>query len=220
MITRLQRVLYKIRRRLFVADFSLWMICPIERLCKLKPKDQFQASRLENADRQIELLSECNPNLDCDAFRSLNAERFRCFAIKSDDRVIAYAWTGIGEIPSEHNCNGHPWTGLSIKLTSEDVYLFSAYVRPEYRGRRLYEALIGHIARTFFDDGLRRILLTTDACNTSALNAVQRMGFLNCGTTQFVGWGTFRRSKYEMTTAFLPNVIGFYCGDTHPRVNE
>lgn len=168
---------------------------------------------LECSNRRLESLLECNSSLDREAFRSLDAFRFRCFAMEIDHRIVAYAWTGIGEIPAEHNSNGHPWTGLPIKLAPEHVYLFSAFVSSEHRGRRLYEALVGHIARTFFDEGFQRMVLTTDARNTSALNANERMGFYCCGTTQFSGWQRFRRSTYEMATAFSPNEIGTYVGD-------
>ena len=193
------------------------MICPLNKLCEVQSADDSDLSFEEIAVEELNRLRECNRDLDEDVFRTLDAKRFRCFALVANKQVVAYAWTGRGVIPAEHNCNGHPWTGLSFQLSPLDAYLFSAYVKSDHRGRRLYQSIVCKVAELLLADGVQRLILTTDALNSSSLRAVERMGFVCCGSTRFIGWLGLRCGRYKMTTAFTPNNLGFYVGDTRRR---
>ncbi|WP_409994272.1 GNAT family N-acetyltransferase [Pirellula sp. SH-Sr6A] len=163
------------------------------------------------------MLSQCNPLLQCEAFQYLDRKRFRCYALMASEAIVAYAWVGTGDIPAAHNSSGHVWTGLPLFLDPETAYLFAAFVKPEHRGKRLYQVLISQAAEILRADGVLRIALTTDANNARAIQAVKRMGFEVCGVTTFCAFVGWRRAYYCVSSSFEPSKVGQYVGDPRTR---
>ena len=116
-----------------------------------------------------------------------------------------------------HNSSGHVWTGLPLFLDPETAYLFAAFVKPEHRGKRLYQVLISQAAEILRADGVLRIALTTDANNARAIQAVKRMGFEVCGVTTFCAFVGWRRAYYCVSSSFEPSKVGQYVGDPRTR---
>ncbi len=171
------------------------MICPLNKLCEVQSADDSDLSFEEIAVEELNRLRECNRDW-MRMSSDIGCKRFRCFALVANKQVVAYAWTGRGVFPPNTIAMVIPWTGLSFQLSPLDAYLFSAYVKSDHRGRRLYQSIVCKVAELLLADGVQRLILTTDALNSSSLRAVERMGFVCCGSTRFIGW------------------FGLRCGDT------
>jgi GNAT superfamily N-acetyltransferase len=212
-VRRFELVLYFLLRRLGVADRSLLYCGSVSRIAETSASHPVQHEFRELSQEDISALGDCNNDFEINAFRLLDSTRFRCFTLAREKRIAAYAWVGLGDIPASHNSNGHEWTGLPIHLDAETAYLFAAFVAPASRGQRLYQVLLSQIASTIRKEGIKRIALTTDLTNSSAIKAVQRMGFVLYGETQFTAVAGWRRANYCVATNFLPSRLGKYVGD-------
>ncbi|XZE22630.1 GNAT family N-acetyltransferase [Pirellulaceae bacterium SH449] len=209
--------MYSLLRRVGIADFSLLMCSNVEHLAASGQKLPDGIELIELSVESFDILSQCNPLFQFEAFQYLDRKRFRCYVLMASEAIVAYAWVGTGEIPAAHNSNGHAWTGLPLFLDPRTAYLFAAFVNPEHRGKRLYQVLISQTAKILRADGILRIALTTDANNARAILAVKRMGFEVCGITTFcalVGW---KRASYCVSSSFEPSKVGQYVGDFRTR---
>jgi GNAT superfamily N-acetyltransferase len=207
------RLIYSLYRRIGVADRSLLMCCDTQHLSGYETQfdEKIAVSSLPLED--IYQLAACNHDFESEAFQSLDPQRFRCFVIRVDEQIAAYAWIGLGNIPAEHNCNGHPWTGLPIALDAKTAYLFAAFVADQYRGQRLYQFLMSRVSSLLLSEGILQVALTTDIKNDSAIRAVQRMGFAICGESRFTSVLGWKRAAYSVGACFEPNKLGRYVGD-------
>jgi|GEM_PF-3564703 GNAT superfamily N-acetyltransferase len=213
LVSRFDLLLYSLLRRLGVADRSFLFCGSVSRIAEASASLPVRHIIRELSQEDISALGNCNHDFESDAFRSLDSTRFRCFTLAQEKRITAYAWVGLGNIPASHNSNGHEWTGLPIYLDAETAYLFAAFVAPANRGQRLYQILLSQIASRLRDEGIKRIALTTDLKNSSAIKAVQRMGFVLYGETKFTAVAGWRRANYSVATNFLPSRLGKYVGD-------
>jgi GNAT superfamily N-acetyltransferase len=213
LVSRFDRVLYSLLRRLGVADRSFLFCGSVSRIADASASHPVRHEFRELSQEDISELGDCNNDFEINAFRLLDSTRFRCFTLAQEKRIAAYAWVGLGDIPASHNSNGHEWTGLPIHLDAETAYLFAAFVAPANRGQRLYQVLLSQIASTMRKEGIKRIALTTDLTNSSAIKAVQRMGFVLYGETKFTAVAGWRRANYSISTNFLPSRLGKYVGD-------
>lgn len=214
---KIDRLVYALLRQVGISDFSLLMCSGVEDLAASHQKLPVGIEMTELLLENCHILSRCNPQFEWAAFQNLDPKRFRCYALLASDAIVAYAWTGTGDIPAVHNSNGHAWTGLPLSLDSKTAYLFAAFVNPEHRGKRLYQMLISQATNILKADGISRIVLTTDANNARAILAVQRMGFEVCGITKFRAFAGWRRASYCISSSFEPCRVGSYVGDPKPR---
>ncbi len=211
--SRFDRVVYSLLRRLGVADRSLLFCGSVSRIAEASASHPVRHEFRELSREDISAIADCNQDFESDAFRLLDATRFRCFTLAQEKQIAAYAWVGLGDIPASHNSNGHEWTGLPIYLDAETAYLFAAFVAPANRGQRLYQLLLSQIASRLHVESIKRIALTTDLKNISAIKAVSRMGFVLYGETKFTAVAGWRRANYSVATNFLPSRLGKYVGD-------
>ena len=130
-----------------------------------------------------------------------------------ENTCVAYAWIGLGDIPAEHNSNGHEWTGLPLALDESTAYVFAVYVDTRLRGKRLYQNLLCCIARSLESEGIERIVLTADLKNEPAIKAVQRIGFELIGDSKFFRGFGLRHASYRVDESFAPCELGKYVGD-------
>lgn len=210
---KIDRLVYSLLRRVGIADFSLLMCSNVEHLIASGQKLPDGIDLIELPIESCDILSQCNPQFQCETFQYLDAKRFRCYTLIANETIVAYAWVGTGDIPGAHNSNGHAWTGLPLLLDAETAYLFAAFVNPEHRGKRLYQVLISQAANILKADGISRIVLTTDANNVLAILAVKRIGFEVCGITKFWAFARWRRASYFISSSFGPCRVGSYAGD-------
>ena len=99
--------------------------------------------------------------------------RFRmgkqCYVARIDGKLVTYGWItfdkeSIGEL------------GLSLRLQQGEAYIWDCATLPEYRGQRLYPALLAHMLVELQKAGIQRIWIGTDADNLPSQSGVTRVG--------------------------------------------
>jgi ribosomal protein S18 acetylase RimI-like enzyme len=109
-----------------------------------------------------------------DVVRQRFATGRRCFAAWVQDELAAYGWVSrrpehIGEQERD------------IKLESDDAYIWECATLPQYRGQRLYSALLSHIVAVLREEGVRRAWIGATLDNHASLR-----GFVNAGFQSIV----------------------------------
>jgi ribosomal protein S18 acetylase RimI-like enzyme len=94
----------------------------------------------------------------------------RCYVAQVEDALAAYGWVSwneedIGEI------------GLRLHLMPGEAYIWDCATAPPYRRRRLYTALLVHIAAQLHAEGLCRVWIGVDADNQASQNGMALAGF-------------------------------------------
>jgi ribosomal protein S18 acetylase RimI-like enzyme len=108
----------------------------------------------------------------------------RCFGAWVEGRIAAYGWVSLCA-----ECIGEQ--EREIRLTPQEAYIWDCVTMPEYRGRRLYSALLSHIIVALREEGVRRVWIGTALSNRPSLR-----GFVNAGF----------RPELTLTYARLGNV--------------
>jgi len=67
--------------------------------------------------------------------------------------------------------------GASLEFETGAVSLYDFHVLPEFRGRRLYQAILIHILRTRFAEGASRAYIAVLESNAPSRVAIERVGF-------------------------------------------
>lgn len=93
----------------------------------------------------------------------------RCFGAWAEDRLAAYGW-----ISRSAECIGEQ--EREIRMSPNDAYIWNCETLPEFRGQRLYSALLSYMVRVLRAEGVRRVWIGTALSNTHSLR-----GFLNAG---------------------------------------
>ncbi len=68
-------------------------------------------------------------------------------------------------------------TQTELEFAPNSVSLYDFYTIPEFRGRRLYQALLTHILRTRFAEGAERAYIMVQDTNVASRKAIERVGF-------------------------------------------
>lgn len=111
----------------------------------------------------------------------LAAGRDRCYAALLRGRLAAYIWLASGSIEAEHNRGRTAASGVPISFPANALFVYKAFTRTEFRGRRLYSALLAGAMRESSSDGISRLIATADWTNEAALTACRRLGFRELG---------------------------------------
>jgi len=67
--------------------------------------------------------------------------------------------------------------GAILEFQPGSVSLYDFYTLPNFRGRKLYQALLVHILRLRFDQGAKHAYIGVAAKNVTSRNAIERVGF-------------------------------------------
>lgn len=93
----------------------------------------------------------------------------QCYIARVAGKIASYGWIsfdeeGIGEL------------GLSMHLREGEAYIWNCATLPEYRGQRLYPALLFHMLGELKSAGFQRIWIGTDADNLPSQSGVALVG--------------------------------------------
>jgi len=93
-----------------------------------------------------------------------------CHIARVEGRLATYGWItfdeeGIGEL------------GLSMHLREGEAYIWNCATLPEYRGQRLYPALVAHMLGVLKSAGFQQVWIGTDADNLASQVGVELVGF-------------------------------------------
>jgi ribosomal protein S18 acetylase RimI-like enzyme len=166
---------YRIIRRFGTASVCYFFALETDQVPTLSvPKtlfvEEMSAERLKPFVDQQHGLDESHVEL-------IRCKKAVCFAVFDQESLAAFSWVAFGSVPGELNHTGDPLTALPLSLPQNTGYVFHVLVTPEYRGRRLYGAMMSHLATLLPARGIERLVLTTEWTNASALRSVERMGF-------------------------------------------
>lgn len=181
LLPRVQKLVYRAAQRVIVLDISrvLWLerdaLRPPEPLGP--PCDYRFLTPAETRWHALEPANDLEPAL---AERML-AGRDLCYAALDGQRLASYIWLALGSIEPELHRGEHPDTGVGISWPDDVAFVYKAFTRHEYRGRRLYPACIAHAFDELSPLGVHALLSTTDWLNAAALRSFRRLGFRDLG---------------------------------------
>lgn len=212
LVSRMFFLPYRIMRRLAIANIRCFFVAEWGDL-ELTPLPSGLVFA-ELSRRRLERLREDFPQLLGPEYTGfLENGQARGFGVFDGDSFASFLWMASGNIPGEINRDAHPATRLPLTLPPGIGYVFNVFVLPEYRGQRLYSAMISQLSMVLRDESFTGLLLTTDGSNYSALQSVQRMGFKQLGRSLLFGVGRFSVASYPPQP--MPDGIrcGHYAGD-------
>lgn len=93
----------------------------------------------------------------------------RCFGAWARGQLAAFGW-----VSRTAECIGEQ--EREIRMPPHDAYIWNCETLPEFRGQRLYSALLSHMVSVLRAEGVRRVWIGTALSNTHSLR-----GFLNAG---------------------------------------
>ena len=94
----------------------------------------------------------------------------RCFAALIEGRVAAYGWVS----------QGSAWVGemeRTFRLVPGEVYIWDCVTLPDYRGQRLYTALLSFMLAALRAEGVRRAWIGASLDNQSSGSGIANAGF-------------------------------------------
>jgi GNAT superfamily N-acetyltransferase len=103
--------------------------------------------------------------------KRLDLGRF-CYAAWFEGRLAAYGWVSFNEeLVGELD--------LRIRLLPGEAYIWDCFTLPEYRGRRLYSALLAHIVGDLCAENFSRTWIGADLDNMASQRGIARAGILH-----------------------------------------
>ena len=111
-----------------------------------------------------------------------------CYAALKGHTLAGYAWLALGSIEAEQNRGRNPRSGVAASFRTDTAFVYKAFTRPEFRGRRLYSACLVGALDELASRGICKLLVTTDWTNHSALASCHRAGCHDVGSLVRFGW--------------------------------
>lgn len=111
-----------------------------------------------------------------------------CYAALKGRTLAGYAWLALGSIEAEQNRGRNPRSGVAASFRTDTAFVYKAFTRPEFRGRRLYSACLVGALDELAARGICKLLVTTDWTNHSALASCRRAGCHELGSLARFGW--------------------------------
>lgn len=210
-LTRLKQFPYRVMRRFAIASQTLFFGCEIVSLSGVPCPEGLVVVQWTEGDLRQHLGEE--HYLDESHATWLRDGRAICFAVMDEEKLAGFAWIALGDVPGEMNHDGHPGTQLPLFLPDDTGFVFHVFILPAYRGRRLYAVLMSYAAEQLPDHGVRKLLLTTECRNRSALRSVIRMGFREVGKAWLFKVGPLYGTGYPDQPFFGEVRTGRYAGD-------
>jgi ribosomal protein S18 acetylase RimI-like enzyme len=208
---------YRILRKYAIANISLFFSLRTDAMGRIDIPHGIEIRQCSSENLRDATRDSDHQFAESD-FSMLDSGKSSCFAAFEGQTLVGFAWVGYGIIDCEMNHDGKPETGLPIQLAKDAVYVYQVFVFPNYRGRRIYAALLSEMADTLGKNGIQTFVLATEASNWSALRAVRRMGFKKLGTTWLLKVGSICKARYPELAADCGFQIGRYVGDQKKAV--
>jgi GNAT superfamily N-acetyltransferase len=116
-----------------------------------------------------------------------------CFAARHEGRLVGASWVYTGQAW---------WVGYlacSMRLATDEAYLYHTYTSPSYRGQRISAARDAAQVRYLRNDGYRRVLALVPPWNKPSLRALEKAGWKPLGVMGYVKLGPWRRHFCRVT---------------------
>lgn len=119
-----------------------------------------------------------------------------CFAAFANHQLVGYAWFAFEHVGPECNRGESLLTGVGMSFPASMCFMYKGFVRPEFRGRRIYGRLMARALTLLAGRKITRVLSTADWTNYSALSSCYRIGYQYLGLVWRVG---FPRRMFTVT---------------------
>jgi GNAT superfamily N-acetyltransferase len=93
-----------------------------------------------------------------------------CALVRAHGAVVAYCWSTTAPAPVEE-------IRRHVVPAGDEVYLYDAYTAPEWRGKRLFPAMLTLLLAAARARGRRRALIFALAANRASTRAIEHAGF-------------------------------------------
>lgn len=213
LFSRIKYLPYRVVRRFAIANVCCFFAAELGDLQMTNLPDGMVFTEL-TAPMLDDLCADYPDHFSDEHRKLLASERIRGFAVFHDHSLASFLWLAIENVPGELNHDGHPATQLPLYLPDAVGYVFNVFVKPEYRGRRLYGAMIAELAKRLGKEGFTSLSLTTEGSNYRALSSVRGMGFRMVGRSMLFGIRGFTLAKYPEQPMSGGVQTGRYFGDT------
>ncbi len=172
--------LYRVTQHLITCDVSRLMVLDRDEMREISVDSEARYRFLSPSD--VEAFADDPANeLSSEFSCRLAAGRDRCYAALLRGRLAAYIWLATGSIEAEHNRGRTAASGVPISFPADAVFVYKAFTRSEFRGRRLYAALLAGAMQELASEGVARLITTADWTNDAAVAACRRLGFRELG---------------------------------------
>lgn len=160
----LQRIPFQPLR---LACFSLFLLdqIPMLPLC----------SEEEGSEIRPGCLDDIEELLRCENKREIFLRRFqageRCLVALRNGRIVGYEWFSPAPVHLEERYR------YPIKVPSDTLYVYDAYVTPEFRRQGVWRRLMQQILHSANQSGRKKVLLLIDCENEHSMRLHLRLGF-------------------------------------------
>jgi len=101
-----------------------------------------------------------------------------CYAAYVNGTCVHTSWvTRVGAPLGEV----HQW----LELDANEAYIYDCYTDGNYRGKRIFPAVLSSILQTLFADGVARVWIAAEAQNHSSARAILTAGFGEAGRIEY-----------------------------------
>jgi GNAT superfamily N-acetyltransferase len=162
---------------------------------EIKPQVQVTIALLKKteADEYIAFLSKDNPtridNNPSHIVDRLNGNNW-CFVARHAGEMISTCWATI------HRAR-FPHLFCEIKLAQDEVYVYDAFTRPDFRGKSVLPAMIAKAILYFRAARYQRIVSAVVPESKSMLQSGEKVGFETFGIIRCIKIGPWRRNFYR-----------------------
>lgn len=104
-----------------------------------------------------------------------------CFGAFHGSRLIGYCWFARNSIDAANNRGRHPQSGVGLKFSDDATFTYDGFTAKTYRGQNVIPAILILAAKSLHEDGILKMLATTDWTNAAALRAMEKCKFRSVG---------------------------------------
>ena len=187
MLTRLSGLAYRAAQRTMTCDVTRLMCLDAARALPVTIDDRFSFRFLTADEVRGHSFDSANHLASSFAERMLRG-RDLCYAALEGGALAGYAWLALGSIEAEQNRGRKPNSGVAVSFGADTAFVYKAFTRPEFRGRRLYSACLVGALGELAPRGICKLLVTADWTNRAALAGCRRAGFRELGSVARFGW--------------------------------
>lgn len=178
---RFSTSLYRIAQRCIILDVTKLLVKDFGDGIYVGPTGNLHCGFLSQ-DELMEHARDPTLGIDPQMVSRVESGFDECVAAMDGNKVVGYFWAARGGIEAEHNRGDHPLTGVAVSFGEDTAFIYKAFARSSYRGRRIFPSLLCYASnRLEQDEGITRLISTTDWTNDAALAAFRRTGFYSIG---------------------------------------
>jgi CelD/BcsL family acetyltransferase involved in cellulose biosynthesis/GNAT superfamily N-acetyltransferase len=200
-----KRALGVVRKSVYDRRIGLLLRVRPGDLREVTPKLPAGAEWQVNTNRSEDLLKWAGKSLETSAriseiargYGKSRASGRSMHTLLVDDRLAGWGFSYLPDQPAVLS----ETPGASYVFPSGSASLYDFYVLPEFRGQRLYQALLCHIVQTRFAEGVSDVYIAVLHGNVASRSAIERVGFHVVHRNHYVallGRRSIREEKVEM----------------------